>query len=257
MSNFSTVDATKVGFSEGARVLVGPVGATKNQCTPVGLLGADATLNINLTYRKKEDHFPQVEVASALQSAEVLGSLVLREWKRRNLQLAFDVPDSEVTDVPGSVENVTEEAHTIVNRSATLRFPGASNISITKATVPMVEDTDYTVTVVDGRTVIVAIVGSALDNDDEIEVDYEYTPLVSTEMPIGRSGPRNYYTVIIEEKFTMSATAGADFVIHKAAIGLDGSLSINSAEDGADLPVVVNGVLDVGQASLAKLVNYE
>lgn len=103
---YSTADANKVMFSKGARVLIGAVDAAKAACTPVGLLGADASLNINPTYRQKQDRFPEVVVAEAIQSVTAEGRFVLREWTKQNLIYALGLAAADVTDVAGAPVNV-------------------------------------------------------------------------------------------------------------------------------------------------------
>lgn len=251
---YSTVNPDKVGFSKGARVLIGPVGAAKADCTPVGLLGADATLSMEKTFRTKNDHFPEVEVASAVQTLTMTGNIVLREWTRQNLMYALDIANADVTDVVGDPINVTDEAHTLdANGVATLRNAGATSITVDGAT----EGTDYIVTVVGGFTRIVALSGGALSPSDEITVDYTYTPVAHSEMPLGHSGPRNYYGVWFEEELTTSPTARTEYQIYRAAIGLDGSFNFNNAESGGDLPVVIQASLQAGQTALGRLINYE
>src|SRR5690606_40642960 len=110
---FSTNDPSKVQFSKGARVLIGAVDAAKGSCTPVGLLGADASLNINPTYRQKQDRFPEVVVAEAIQSVAAEGRFVLREWTKENLRLALGLATSDVADVAAATVNVVDEEHTV------------------------------------------------------------------------------------------------------------------------------------------------
>src|SRR5690606_30617565 len=110
---YSTVNAGKVGFSKGARVLVGAVNAAIGSCTPVGLLGADATLSVEVTYRQKMDHFPEVEVASALATLAITGNFVMREWTKQNLVYALGLANSDATDIAASPVNVVDEAYTV------------------------------------------------------------------------------------------------------------------------------------------------
>lgn len=250
---YSTVNPDKVAFSKGSRVFIGPVGAPKGDLVPVGLLGADITLGMEKTYRTKMDHFPEVEVASAVQSLNLTANLVLREWTKQNLMYALDVKAADVTDVTATPVNVSAEVHTLNSDGvATLRNAGASSITVAGA----VEGTDYIVAVVGGYTRIVALAGGDLAADDEISVDYTYTPVESTTMPLGHSGPRNYYQVLFEEELTSSPTAKTEFLIHRAAIGLDGNFNLNSAESGGDLPVIIQASLQAGQSALGTLTNY-
>ena len=250
---YSTVNPDKVAFSKGSRVFIGPVGAAKGDLIPVGLLGADITLGMEKTYRTKMDHFPEVEVASAVQTLNLTANLVLREWTKQNLMYALDVKAADVTDVTAAPVNVAGEEHTLnADGVATLRNAGASAITVTGS----VEDTDYVVAVVAGATRIIALAGGNLSPSDEITVDYTYTPVESTSMPLGHSGPRNYYQVLFEEELTSSPTAKTEYLLHRAAIGLDGNFNLNSAESGGDLPVIIQASLQAGQSALGTLTNY-
>lgn len=258
---YSTVNAGNVGFSKGARVLIGPVGAGKGGCTPVGLLGADATLGMEKTFRTKNDHFPEVEVASAVQALTMTGNIVLREWTKQNLMYALDVNAGQVTDVPAVAVNVVDEAYTMPSSgqlSVTIPRAGLTNIVVKEApSTTLALDTDYVVVVTPTTTIIVALSGGAIAANDDLLISYDYTPLAHTEMPLGHSGARNYYEVWFEEELTTSATARTEYQIYRAAIGLDGSFNFNNAESGADLPVVIQASLLPGQTSLGRLYNYE
>ena len=61
----------------------------------------------------------------------------------------------------------------------------------------------------------------------------------------------------IEEGFTASQTARVDFQIYRCAIGLDGSFNLNNAEQGGDLPVLVQASLLPGKTELGRVYNYE
>lgn len=251
---YSTVNPDKVGFSKGTRVLIGPVGASKGDCIPVGLLGADATLSMEKTFRTKNDHFPEVEVASAVQTLTMTGNIVLREWTKENLRYALDVAAGDVTEVLADPVNVEGEAHTLdANGVATLKHPGATSVAVTGSVL----GTDYVTATVAGFTRVIALAGGNLSPNDEITVDYTHTPVAHTEMPLGSSGPRNYYGVWFEEELTISPTARVEYQIYRAAIGLDGSFNLNNAESGADLPVVIQASLQPGQTALGRLYNYE
>lgn len=255
---FSTVNPDKVGFSKGSRVSIGAVGAGKGTLTPVGLLGADITLGMEKTYRTKMDHFPEVEVASAVQTLNLTVNLVLREWTKQNLMYALDVAVGDVTDAAGTPVNITDEPHKLdANGVATLLNAGASAIVVTKGATSAVLGTDYVIATVGGWQRVIALTGSSvLAPSDDILVDYTYTPAASTSMPLGHSGARNYYQVLLEEESTLSATAKTEYLIHRAAIGLDGNFNLNSAENGIDLPVIIQASLAAGQTVLGTLTNY-
>jgi len=256
---YSTVNPDKVGFSKGSRVSIGAVGASKGTLTPVGLLGADITLGMEKTYRTKMDHFPEVEVASAVQTLNLTVNLILREWTKQNLMYALDVAVGDVTDVAGTPLTVTDEPHKLdANGVATFNHPGGSAITVTKAdATPAVLGTDYVIATVGGYQRVIALSGSAvLAANDDILIDYTHTPAASTVMPLGHSGARNYYQVLLEEESTLSATAKTEYLIHRAAIGLDGNFNLNSAENGIDLPVIIQASLAAGQTVLGTLTNF-
>lgn len=256
---YSTVNPDKVGFSKGARVFVGPVNAEKNACTPVGLLGQGITLSMEKTYRTKNDHFPEVEVASAVQTLTMQASIVLREWKRANLMLALDVANADVTDVPATPVPVVDEAYTVpANGIVVIPRAGLTSIVVKEAPSTTLDlDDDYIVVENQGQTLIVAVAGGDIAPTDSLLISYTYTPLVHTVMPLGHSGPRNYYAVWFEEDLTTSATARTEYRLYRAAIGLEGGFNINSAEEGGDLPVLVAAALFPGQSALGLLYNYE
>jgi len=258
---YSTVNPGKVGFSKGARVLIGPVGAGKGGCTPVGLLGADATLSMEKTFRTKNDHFPEVEVASAVQALTMTGNIVLREWTKQNLMYALDVAAGQVTDVPASVVNVVDEEYAMPatgQLSVMIPRTGLTNIVVKDdASATLTLNTDYVVVTTQLSTLIVALAGGTIVASDDLLISYDYTPLAHTEMPLGHSAARNYYEVWFEEELTTSATARTEYQIYRAAIGLDGSFNFNNAEAGGDLPVVIQASLLPGQTALGRLLNYE
>lgn len=260
-SNYSTVNAGDVGFSQGARVLVGAVGAGKGGCRPIGLLAADATLSMDKTYRTKMDHFPEVEVVSAVQALTMEGKIVVREWNKANLMLALDVAASMVTDVAASPVNVVDEPYKMPasgQLSVTIPRTGLTNIVVKEApSTTLAINDDYVVVVTPTTTMIVAVSGGGIAASDDLLISYDYTPLVHTEMPLGHSAPRQYYEVWFEEGRTTSATARTDYQIYRAAIGLDGNFNINSAENGVDLPLIIQASLAPGQTSLGKLYDYQ
>jgi hypothetical protein len=254
---FSTANAEKVMFSKGARVLVGAVDAAKAACTPVGLLGADATLNINPTYRQKQDRFPEVIVAEAIQSVTAEGRFVLREWTKENLRLALGLATDDVTDVAGVEVNVVDEAHTVdAAGKVVINRVDLSNIVVKEGAATLVLNTDYVVVETTTQTLIVALSGGAIAPLDTLLISYDYTPVAHSILPIGKASAPTYYGVWIEEELTGSATARSDFQIYKARIGLDGGFNINNAEQGADIPIVIQAVLASGKTELGQLFTY-
>ncbi len=255
---YSTADANKVMFSKGARVLIGAVEAAKAACTPVGLLGADASLNINPTYRQKQDRFPEVVVAEAIQSVTAEGRFVLREWTKQNLIYALGLAAADVTDVAGSPVNIVDDPATMgADGILTIGHTGLTNIVVKDQTgvTTYVLNTDYAVAEVDGKTLIIAL-GGGISASDDLLVSYDYTPVAHSILPIGKASSPTYYGVWIEEELTGSATARSDYQIYKARIGIDGGFNINSAEQGADIPVIIQAVLSSGKTELGQLYNY-
>src|SRR5690606_12289480 len=211
----------------GARVLVGAVDAAKGACTPVGLLGADATLNINPTYRQKQDRFPEVIVAEAIQSVTAEGRFVLREWTKENLHLALGLATDDVTDVTVSPVNVEDEEYVLdAGGVAAITRTGLSSISaVDGSDQALTEDTDYIVVETSAQTLIVALSGGSVGAADTVKVSYTYTPVAHSILPIGKASTPTYYGVWIEEELTGSATARSDYQIYKARIGLDGGFA--------------------------------
>ena len=255
---YSTSNPDKVQFSKGARVLIGAVDAPKAACTPVGLLGADATLNINPTYRQKMDRFPEVIVAEAIQSITAEARFVLREWTTDNLRLALGLATSDVTDVAASPVNVSDEEYVLDSGGvAAIPRTGLTAISAKDGSdVALVEDTDYIVVETSTQTLIVALSGGSVGATDTVKVSYTYTPVAHSILPIGKASAPTYYGVWIEEELTGSPTAKVEYQIYKARIGIDGGFAINNAEQGGDLPVIIQATLAAGKTELGKLYNY-
>lgn len=256
---YSVKNNGDVGFSKGTRVYVGAVGAGKGACRAVGLLGADATLSMEKTFRTKNDHFPEVEVASAIQALTMTGNVILREWNKDNLMLALDVASGDVTNVLATPVNVVDEPFTPVGGVVQIPHASPTNVVVKVAgPTTLVLNTDYQLMTINGYVYVVRVNDSTTWATDTtpVTVSYDYTPVAHTEMPLGHSGARNYYEVWFEEEYTTSATARADFQLYKAAIGLDGNFNFNSAENGADLPLVIQASLLAGQTELGKLYHY-
>lgn len=255
---FSTKNADKVMFSKGARVLVGAVDAAKALCTPVGLLGADASLNLNPTYRQKRDRFPQVIVAEAVDEVTAEARFVLREWDKDNLRLALGLATADVTDVAGTEVNVVDEEYTVgADLIATIPHTGISSVVVKEApSTELTLNTDYIVVETPTTTLVVGLSGGAIANNDDLLISYDYTPVAHSILPIGKASSPTYYGVWIEEELTGSATARSDYQIYKARIGLDGGFAINAAENGGDLPIVIQAVLASGKTELGNLYNY-
>lgn len=158
-----------VTFSASTQVYVKPYGAGDDQYRPLGLLGTNATLQVEEQVREKRDFYPEVPVAVAVQSRSARLEATVREWTTDNIALAFGLADDDYTAQTGP------------------------------------EGTVETVTV-------------------------------------GLGGTINYYTVKLVETLTNGWTR--EVVLHKARVGLRGGLAFASAEEGGDIPIVVNAVFD-------------
>lgn len=258
---YSTVNPDKVQFSRGARVLVGAPNAAKGACAPVGLIGPGVTLSMEKTYRTKNDHFPEVPVAQAIATLSLNVNVVLRELTKKNFQYALDVADSQITDVAASPVSVVDEAYTVPSSGqlvVTIPRTGLTSIVVKEAPSTTLDiNDDYIVVVTPTSTLIVAVSGGDIAASDNLLVSYDYTPVAHSHMPLGHSGVRTPYGVWIEEEFTGSVTSRIDYQINRAFIGVQDGFSINSAEDGGDLPVLIEAALQPGQSVLGTAYFYE
>lgn len=255
---FSVVNANKVMFSKGLRMLVGDVDAAKGACTPVGLLGENAVFNITPTYRQKTDRFPEVVVAEAIQGVTAETRIVLREWTTDNLRLALGLGVGDVTAVAGSEVVVTDEEYTVdedgrvfIDRTGLSDIVVKEGVSTTHAL-----DTDYVVIETATQTIIFALDGGGISPADDLKISYKYTPAAHHVLPIGKASTPTYYGIWLEEELTGSQTSKAEFQIYKARIGIDNGFQLNNAEQGGDIPLVIQAVLMPGKTDLGKLYNY-
>lgn len=257
---YSVVNPDHVQFSKGARVLVGVPSAAKGACTPVGLIGADVSLSIEKTYRVKNDHFPEVPVAQAIATLSLNVNVVLRELNKKNFQYALDVANSDVTDVAGSPVNVVDEAYTMPAAGqlvVTIPRTGLSSIVVKEAPSTTLDiNDDYVVVETPTTTLIVAVSGGDIAAEDDLLISYDYTPVAHSTMPLGHSGVRTPYGVWIEEEFTGSATAKIEYQINRAFLGVADGFDINSAENGGDLPLLIEAALQSGQSTLGTAYFY-
>lgn len=257
---YSVVNPDHVQFSKGARVLVGVPNAAKGACTPVGLIGADVSLSIEKTYRVKNDHFPEVPVAQAIATLSLNVNVVLRELNKKNFQYALDVANSDVTDVAASTVNVVDEAYKMPatgQLAVTIPRTGLTNIVVDDDQgSPHTVNTDYVVVETPTTTMIVATSGGGISANDDLEISYDYTPTAHSTMPLGHSGVRTPYGVWIEEEFTGSATSKIEYQINRAFLGVADGFDINSAENGGDLPLLIEAALQSGQSTLGTAYFY-
>src|SRR5690606_14293944 len=98
--------------------------------------------------------------------------------------------------------------------------------------------------------------GGDIADTDDLLISYDYTPVAHSILPIGKASAPTYYGVWIEEELTGSATSKAEYQIYKARIGIDGGFAINNAEQGGDLPIIIQATLAAWKTDLGKLYNY-
>jgi hypothetical protein len=255
----STVDSTKVGFSAGARVFEGDLGAAEASLRPMGLLGADATLNIGQTTRQKQDRFPQVIVAQAIlqQSAEM--SAVLHELTVDNLRAAFGLEAADLTATAGGdVVVANENAVFDVNNNAVLANPIKTSVApvVTNVagSVTYVAGTDYILIPRDqfGRTVLYRLAAGAIGAGATVHVDYTWTRVTRTEFPIGSKSKVVERKVKLEEEYTDGRKLVA--VMYRAVFAINGNLTVNTdGENGMSVPVTISGLFDPGQNKVASI----
>jgi hypothetical protein len=245
----STVDSTKVGLSAGARVFEGPLGAPESALRPMGLLGADATLNIQQTTREKMDRYPKVTVVKVIdqQSAELQCSL--HEMSVENLTAAFGL---EANDIEAQV------AGDLAVNNHPLTFDAEGNAVLpnpVKAGVaPVVTDingatyvagSDYLLIPRDsfGRSVLFRLSAGAIPAQGSILVDYTYTRKGRVRFPIGSRSTVVERKVKVEEEYTNGQKLTV--IIYRATFSINGSLTLNTdGENGMSLPVTVSGLYE-------------
>ena len=255
----STVDSTKVGFSAGARIFSGATTDTEAALRPVGLLGADATLNIGQTTRQKMDRFPQVVVAQAILQQSAQMQAVLHEVTKENLRDAFGLETADLTDTTGGDTNVVDEAQTLdANNNIVLKYPiktgGSATVKNTAGSITYVAGTDYLLIPRDtfGRTVIYRLSGGAITAGQALKISYTYVAVTQTKFPIGNKSKVVEHKVKLEEEYTDGRKLVA--VLYRAVFSINGNLTVNTdGENGMSIPVTIEGLYDATANAVADI----
>lgn len=259
----SVVNPQKVTFSAGAKVYSGDYGTPEASLAALGLLGADAAFNAEQTMRSKMDRFPEVVVAQSIQAQNASMELVLREWTKESLLTAWGLNQSDIVEEAGGDTAVVDETYVFgANDTFILTQPVKSGTSLTitdsTGVTTYVEGTDFAVIDRDseGRTVVVRLsTGGSIAAGESVLVDYTYNLPARRIFPVGKVAQVRYRTLKLVEPFTNGGKA--EIMIWKAQIGIRGSLALNAAENGADLPIVVNALFDPARGELASLRDYD
>lgn len=260
----SLVDSSKVGFSAGARCFWGPVGTPEAALNPLGLIGADATLNISQTTRQKFDCQPRLLVKQAVeqQSAEI--QLVMHEMTEANLQLALGLEPADLTTfTPGDVvvtnEQVTLDANGVAALANPVKLVGgvptpAPVVTNVGGTTTYMAGTDYILVPRDpfGRTLIYRLASGAIPSGATLEVDYTWVRLGRTEFPIGTRSTLVERKFKIEEEWTDGRKLIA--VFHRAIASINGNITLNAGGDtGMSVPLTISAQYDSGQNKLVSV----
>lgn len=255
----SAVDTNKIGFSAGARMFEGPVGATEASLRPLGLLGADATLNISQTTKQKQDRAPLVVVKQAINQQSAQIQAVLHEITTDNLRLAFGLENSDLTALAGGDVVVTNEQvvldangnGVLANPVKTGNVPVVTNVG---GTVTYVAGTDYIFIPRDqfGRSVIYRLSGGTIPAQATLEVDYTWTRVARTEFPIGSRTTVVERKIKLEEEYSDGRKLVAIF--YRAVLSINGNITVNTdGENGMSVPVTVDGLYDPTQNKIVSV----
>lgn len=246
----STVDSNKIGFSAGARVFEGAPSDVEAALRPVGLLGADATLNISQTTRQKQDRFPLVVVKQAVlqQSAQFQG--VMHEITVDNLRAVFGLEAADLVAAAGGDVVVTDEnAAFDANGNAVLANPikvsVAPVVTNSAGTTTYVAGTDYILVPRDsfGRSALFRLSTGAIPAGATVKVDYTWTRIARTEFPIGSKSTVVERKIKLEEEYTDGRKLVAIF--YRAVFSVNGSLTLNTdGENGMSIPFTIDGLYD-------------
>jgi hypothetical protein len=255
----STVDNTKVGFSAGARLFEGAPGAAEGSLRPMGLLGADATLNIGQTTRQKNDRFPVVVVAQAILQQSAQLQAVLHELTTDNLRTAFGLEVADLTATAGGDVVVTNENAVFdANGNAVLANPIKTSVAPVVTNVggstTYVAGTDYLLIPRDqfNRTVLYRLSGGAIPAQATVEVDYTWTRVARTEFPIGSKSKVVERKIKLEEEWTDGRKLVA--ILYRATVSINGNMTVNTeGENGMSIPVTIDGLFDPTQNKVASV----
>lgn len=259
----SMVDSTKVGFSAGARSFWGPLGTPENLLQPLGLIGADATLNISQTTRQKFDGQPRLLVKQAIDQQSAQIQLVMHEMTQDNLSLALGLEAADlIASAPGDVV-VTNEPVQLVDGYAVLLNPvklvggvptPAPVVTNVAGTVTYVAGTDFVLVPRDqfGRTAIVRLAGGTITASQLLHVDYTWVRQGRVEFPVGTRSTLVERRIKLEEEWTDGRKLIALF--HRALISINGNITVNTAGDtGMSVPLTIDGLFDSGANRLVSV----
>ena len=253
----STVNAGAVTFSAGSRVKVGAVGAPSSSLAYMGLLGDSVTFNVEQSVRQKMDRYPEVVVAESIQGQSARLEFTIREWTRLNIMRSLGLEAADVTDVAGGDQSMSE-VRSLTNGLSLASYPVKGGEQVTLRSedgqTTYSEGSDFFVVERDleGRTLVVRNASGAIPENASVELSYTYVSKARTEMPIGRRAKVAYYTLEIEEEYTNGSSTSLR--MHRARLGLSGNLTMQGAENSADLPMVAQALFDPTQDELARLV---
>lgn len=255
----SAVDTNKIGFSAGARMFEGPVGATEASLRPLGLLGADATLNIGQTTKQKLDRAPKVVVKQAIDQQSAQIQVVLHEITSDNLRLSFGLDNSDLTALAGGDVTVTNEQVVLdANNNGVLANPvkpsTVPTVTNVGGTVTYVAGTDYIFIPRDsfGRSVIYRLSTGAIPAGATLEVDYTWTRIDRVEFPIGSRTTVVERKIKLEEEYSDGRKLVA--VFYRAVLSINGNITVNTdGENGMSVPVTVDGLYDPTQNKIVSI----
>lgn len=246
----STVNSNQVGFSAGARLFEGPTGAAEAALRPLGLLGADATLNIGQTTRQKEDRSPRVVVKQAIDQQSGQIQAVLHEVNPDNLRLGLGLDVSDLVAAAGGDVVVPAELVALdADGNAVLSNPvKVSVVPVVKdatGTITYTAGTDYVLIPRDsfGRSVIYRLAAGTIPAGASLQVGYTWTRTTRTEFPIGTRSSVVERKIKLEEEYTDGRKLIA--VFYRANTILNGNITVNTdGASGMSIPVTISGLYD-------------
>jgi hypothetical protein len=233
----------------------------------IGLLGEAVSLGVEQTFRETIDRYPEVVVASSIQSQQSMIEAVLHEWGDINLMLSFGLEASDTTVVAAGDVNVVDETQ-IFNSAdlIVLNFPlkaGESVVVTDEAgatpTTTYTAGTDYIVLPRDlqGRTLIYRVSGGGIAANATVYVDYTYNLPARREMPIGRKSATVYRSVRLVEDLDNGGRWEAH--IWRCRVGMRGGLNPNASDPAtsAAIPITIQALYEPSQDMLWNLVNFD
>lgn len=254
------VAGNRVTFPARTRLYFGVYGTADVALTHFGLLGQNANMNLEQTFRQKIDGFPEVPVAEAIQAQAGSMEALLRELKKDALLLGLGLHESDIEEAAGGDEVVEDEAVEFnANDVGVLAHPIKIGEAVTVDdgdTTTYTEGTDYFLVPRDleGRSYLVRIDGGAIPAEGTVYVDYTWNQPEYQEFPIGQIGQVRYWTIRLEEDLTNGGRT--EVRLHKARVGIRGAVPFNAPE-GADIPVTIQALFDESRDQLMSWRNVE